>query len=194
MATGYQGPGRTLFHRLRRGHVGAVLIEETWCGIKPDRTTWTAHKGTEPDCTRCARAWQRHLDTQQPFAPGEKVLYTSKRHPGLMHFLPQYSGGNKPMAWAWRVNGADRTHWLASEDQRAPRGRPIQLGLGIVGVEPVGYHTTVLAAVEWTKILVVNGALVPLYRKLRAGTWDPQAENLPLSDTASGAMKETNPA
>ena len=119
MATGIQGPGRTVIHRQRCYTVGALTVDETWCGIKPDPLTWTPRADTEPDCTRCVRIYQRHLATQQPFTPGEKVLYTSKRHPGLMHFLPAYSGGNKAMAWAWRVTGAPRTHWLASQDERA---------------------------------------------------------------------------
>lgn len=193
MATGYRGPGRTLFHRIHHVQVGGLRVDETWCGIRPDLAIWTLHENTEPDCTRCARAWKRHLAEQAPFAPGEKVLYTKKRHPGLLHFLPDYSGG-RVMMWRWRVNGAPRTHWAASHDERAPAGRPIQLALGIVGVEPVGYHPTVLAAVEWTKTLVLDGALVPLYRALRAGTWDPYGENPPLRDTASGTPKETNPA
>lgn len=193
MTTGYQGPGRIPVHRLKRFKLGAALVEETWCGIKPDLTRWTALADTEPDCPRCVRAWDRAQAKQVPFAPGERVLYTSKRHPGLMHFNPVMSGG-RAMAWAWRVNGAPRTHWQASQDERAPAGRPIQLCLGLVGVEPVSYHATVLDAVEWTKTMVGTGSLVPMYRALRAGIWDSHAPQLPLSDTASGPLKETNPA
>lgn len=193
MTTGYRGPGRTYFHRLKRSQVGAATVEETWCGIKPDLTRWTQHAHTEITCTRCIHAWEAHLATQEPFAPGERVLYTHDRHPGLMHFNTQYSR-NEIAGWSWRVIGAPRTHWTVSQDQRAPAGRPMQLALGIINLEPVGYHTTVVAAVEWTLAMTRTENLVPMYRALRAGLWDPQADHLPLSDTASGTLKETNPA
>lgn len=193
MTTGYQGPGRTLVHRLKRSQVGAVLVEQMWCGVKPDLTRWTALADTEPSCPVCIRLWNVHVAEQAPFLPGERVVYTGSRHPGLMHFNPIMSGG-KAMAWSWRVNGAPRTHWQASQDERAPTDRPIQLGYGLVGVEPVSYHATVLDAIEWTKAMVRTESLVSMYRALRAGIWDPQAHHLPLSDTASGTLKETNPA
>lgn len=194
MATGYTAPKGTLIHRMRTVQVGAIQVQELWCGIRPDLTRWTVHEATEPTCPRCITAWERHLAEQAPFGPGETVRYTQHRHPGLINFSTAYGTGNKLAGWAWRVNGAPRTHWRASRDYRAPAERPIQLGVGGFGVEPIGYHTTVLAAVEWTKILTLSGSLLPMYRALRAGLWDPYAENLPLSDTASGATKETNPA
>lgn len=193
MVLGYSAPGRDTTHRGKQFRVGGLHVEETYCGIQIDATTWTQHEVDEPSCTRCAGAYARHRAALAPFAPGEPHRYTQTRHPGLAHFLRHYDRGRTVLGYGWRVLGT-RTTWTLTRDARAPRGRPWQLALGPTGTDRVAYFTTPTEAVDWTLLLVDADGLVSLYRLLEAGAWDATIPN-PTPPLVVGAeTKETNPA